>query len=234
MMVLVTGIYLTNQRNNIENIVKNLNFTKNWKLVQKWVSIGGVSHNKDVKKVTIKNLNEGMPKFIILNSVLKQEYLENYDFVIICDDDVILPEGFIDTYLSYVNLFDFSLAQPARTHNSFIDHHFVEKFDGLIARRTRFVEIGPVISIRKDAFNIILPFDEESYMGWGYDFVWPCLIENAGLKMGIIDAVAVEHSIRKPVRNYNYDDANNSMIKYLESKQHLTKDEAFVILESYA
>lgn len=232
-MILVLGIYLTKQRNNIDNIVENINSTKDWKVIQKWISIGGESANRKVKEVTIKNYQQSLPKFKILNSVIRGERLNDYDFLIVCDDDIILPESFVDNYLKYVLKYDFSLAQPARTHNSFIDHHFVEKFDGLIARRTRFVEIGPVISIRRDAFHLLLPFDESSYMGWGYDFVWPCIIEDAKLKMGIIDAVAVEHSIRKPVKNYNYSIANESMIEYLKLNPHLSKDEAFIIIESY-
>jgi GT2 family glycosyltransferase len=202
-------------------------------VVQKWVSIGKKSNNKKVREVTVESYKNNIAKFIILNSLLREENLENYDFLIICDDDVILPENFLDRYLEYVKRYDFSLAQPARTHNSFIDHHFVECLDGLVARRTRFVEIGPVLSIRKDAYDILLPFDETSYMGWGYDFVWPYFIEKAGLKMGIVDAVPVDHSIRKPVKNYEYSEANISMQKYLSKNPHLSKDEAFVILESY-
>jgi hypothetical protein len=96
------------------------------------------------------------------------------------------------------------------------------------------VEIGPVFSIRKDVFPLLLPFDENSSMGWGYDFVWPCLIEDGELRMGIIDAMPVEHSIRKPMQNYNYEDVNKIMKDYLSKTRHLDKNEAFRILESYA
>jgi len=180
------------------------------------------------------NVQDAQPKFILLNQLLSGEELENYDFIIFSDDDISLPEDFLQTYLDIVIKCDFAIAQPARTHNSYIDHPFVEQLDGLKARRTRFVEIGPVFSIRKDAFSLLLPFNEASSMGWGYDFVWPCLIEDRGLKMGIIDATPVEHTMRKPVQHYDYNNANEIMKDYLSKNRHLDKNEAFRILESFA
>ena len=231
--VLVTGIYLSGQKNNIENLVSHFHTSGNWKVVQKWIAIGENGHSREVKKVTVLNFQNGKPKFVLLNELFAKENLNNYKYVVICDDDILLPEQFIDDYLELVEKHDFALAQPSRTHNSYIDHPFVQQFSGLEARRTRFVEIGPLVSIRRDAFKVMLPFDESTFMGWGYDFVWPCLIEKAGLRMGIIDATPVDHSMRKPVKNYNYDIANQSMFDYLSHNPHLSKDEAFRILESY-
>ena len=91
----------------------------------------------------------------------------------------------------------------------------MEQVDGLAARKTRFVEIGPLFSIRKDLYNIILPFDEAVGMGWALDFVWPCVIEDVGLNMGIVDAFPVEHKMRAPVTNYRHDKAVEEMNAYL-------------------
>jgi hypothetical protein len=186
-----------------------------------------------VRKVTVLNLEKAVPKFSLLNRLLAKDNLEQYDFIIVSDDDITLPPDFLDAYLDIVMKHDLVLAQPARTHNSYIDHPFVERLDGIIARRTRFVEIGPVLSMQRDIFSSFLPFDESSQMGWGYDFVWPCLIEKMGLRMGIVDATPIEHSIRKPVKNYEYDDANSAQENYLFRNPHLSKQEAFRILESY-
>jgi hypothetical protein len=232
--VLVTGVYLSEQKNNIENLVGHFHASGSWEVIQKWIAIGENGHSREVKKFTVMNLHKSKPKYAVLNELLTGENLNNYQFVIICDDDILLPPRFIDDYLDLVVKYDFALAQPSRTHNSYIDHPFVQRFEGLKARRTCFVEIGPLISIRRDAFSFMLPFDESSFMGWGYDFVWPCLIEKAGLRMGIIDATPVDHSMRKPVKNYNYDTADRSMSEYLSRNRHLSKDEAFRILESYA
>ncbi len=231
--VLVTGVYLANQKNTIEHIVEVLNRSENYNVEQKWIALFGEPPSKKVESVTFMKQDKSEPKFVLLNKILSQVKLHQYDYILFCDDDIKLVDNFLDRYLELNEKYDFALAQPARTHNSFIDHPFVEQLDGITARRTRFVEIGPVFSVRKDAFPVLLPFDESSFMGWGYDFVWPCFIEKMGLRMGIIDAVPVEHSLRKPVMNYNYDEANKAMMNYLSKSPHLSKEEAFRILESY-
>lgn len=232
--VLILGIYLSDQINNIGHIVNRLSASCSWHVVQKWVAIGDNEQPLEVKNVTVMSLKDMMPKFVLLNKLLSQEEPDNYDFIIICDDDIFISHNFLESYLNLVIKYDFALAQPARTHNSYIDHHFVEQLDGLSARRTRFVEIGPLFSVRKDIFSAIFPFDESAYMGWGYDFVWPCIAEKMGFHMGIVDAIPVEHSLRRPVKNYNYDESNLSQERYLSRNQHIKPDEAFTVLESYA
>ena len=224
---------LENQENGIEDIVAELSQSKKYHVVQKWIALHGDAPSPEVDSVTIVKLENPLPKFILLNKILSAEKLYRYNYIILCDDDIHLGQDFLDNFLELQQRYDFALAQPARTHNSYIDHPFVEQFEGLKARRTRFIEIGPVVSIRKDAFPLLLPFDESSFMGWGYDFVWPYLIEKSGLRMGIIDATPIDHSMRKPVKNYDYDNANSSMQEYLSKNPHLTKAEAFRILESY-
>lgn len=231
--VLILGIYLSDQKNHIEHIITQFSAPCSWHVVQKWIAIGSSEQPEYVRNVTVMNPKDRLPKFVFLNKLLSKEDVNSYDYIIICDDDILLPQNFLESYLDLVIKHDLALAQPARTHKSYIDHHFVEQLDGLSARRTRFVEIGPLFSVRKDIFSVIFPFDESTYMGWGYDFVWPCVIEKMGLRMGIIDAVPVDHSLRKPVKNYNYDEAKHSMEKYLSQNQHVKLDEAFTVLESY-
>jgi hypothetical protein len=231
---LILGVYLSAQENNIEHIVKEFSSSRKWDVKQKWAAVGGVARTQAVNNATSFLLEEIMPKFIVLNRLLANEILGDYDFVLISDDDISLPDNFLDNYLDLVLRYGFALAQPARTHQSYIDHHFVAQMEGLVARRTRFVEIGPLISIRRDFFSILLPFDETSPMGWGYDFVWPCLVEERGLRMGIIDATPVEHSLRKPVAYYSYKDASGTMEAFLSGKDHLSRGEAYTIIESFA
>jgi hypothetical protein len=151
----------------------------------------------------------------------------------VCDDDISLPEGFVDRYLELVSSHGLALAQPARTHDSYIDNWITEQLDGLTARRTRFVEIGPLFSMRRDAVRLLTPFSEASPMGWGYDFVWPVLLEEAGLGMGIVDATPVVHNLRKPVTLYDRRDAAIAMQSFLADRRHLTPHEAFSIVEAY-
>jgi hypothetical protein len=213
--------------------MESLDSNTRWNVTQKWAALGGGDLEPGIQARTFMKEEKFLPKFTVLNRLLDSENLGAHEFVLVCDDDISFPPGFLDTYLDLVLRYDFSLAQPARTLNSYIDHYFVAQMEGIEARRTRFVEIGPFFSIRRDAYNHILPFDESSPMGWGYDFFWPCVIEESGLKMGIIDATPVEHRMRKPVENYNYDHTRRMMEEFLSDKKYLSLNEAFRIMESY-
>ena len=144
--VLVVGVYLATQPNNIEHIVDQLSLSRHWQVEQRWAAIGGEASSQKVRDVTRLVLEGGLPRFALLNRLLADEALEGYDFILVSDDDIVLPACFLDNYLDLVLKHDFALAQPARTRRSYISHHFTVQMPGLVARRTRFVEIGPFLS----------------------------------------------------------------------------------------
>lgn len=232
--VLVLGIYLADRKNLVRHIVQELGESRHYRVTQRWAALNGMPPAPHVEKVTVLALNQRVPKFALLNRLLHGIDPARYDFILLCDDDIQLPESFLDSLLDRQSKYDFALAQPARTHNSYTDHRIVEQVDGLDARRTRFVEIGPVVSLRRDAAAILLPFDEDCGMGWGLDFLWPVAIESAGLKMGIIDATPVAHALRPAAKSYGLDEALVHMQAYLEDKPHLTPQQAMVELERHA
>lgn len=233
--VLVAGVYLADKKNTIEHLVDRFSRPGNWRVVQKWAAIGRGKYSDRVGEATVLRLDQGLPKYAMINMLLVNEKLDAYDYVIVCDDDITLPPGFLDTFLDIQIKCDFALAQPARTHNSYIDHVIVERLDGLQARRTRFNEIGPLNSFRRDALKLLFPFDVSvSPMGWGYDFAWPLVLEQNGLRTGIIDAAPVDHSLRKPVAYYSHEKSRRQMEEYLAKTPHFPMEEAFTILESYA
>src|SRR5439155_8711017 len=125
----------------------------------------------------------------IINDLVSGENLAQYDYVLLCDDDVVLPHQFLDLFIPLQDDLDFAIAQPARTSNSYIDHPIVEQQRGVLARQTLFVEIGPVVSFHRSVFGLVFPFDLTSPMGWGYENVWSYQLAQRGLKMGILDAV---------------------------------------------
>jgi hypothetical protein len=230
--VLVVGIVLADVANLAGSIAQSLASSREWTVEQQWVAIGK-SPLRDASLQVLETLSSSEPKFVILNRLLGSTNLCDYDYVIITDDDIELPAFFLDRYLAWIGKYDFALAQPARTHDSYIDHRFVEQLDGITARQTRYVEIGPLFSMRADALPILTPFDVTAPMGWGYDFTWPLAMNAEKLKMGIVDAVPVSHKLRKPVVNYVHSDADGQMKKYLASRPHLKPEEAFYIVESY-
>ncbi len=232
--VLVVGIYLADKENLAPQITQEFALSSDWNVEQRWVSLGKNQPDSNMAPFTVQVTRKFSPKFLMLNQLLQKIDLYDFEYVIVSDDDIRLPAGFVDHYLAMVSRYDLDLAQPARTHDSYTDHCFVEQLDGIDARQTRFVEIGPLFSLHRKAFDYFLPFDEASPMGWGNDFVWPILAEKNGLRMGIVDAVPVAHNFRKPVSYYDHRASAKHMSKYLAERPHLSKKDAFFILESYA
>jgi hypothetical protein len=232
--VLAVGVYLADREHRAPAISGELARSERWTVDQRWAALGRAAPPAELAAVTVERVQRPTPKFVLVNRLLAACDLDRYTHLLVCDDDVTLPDCFVDRYLEEVERHDLALAQPARSHESWIDHPIVEQLDGLRARRTRFVEIGPVFSIARQAFHTLLPFDEASPMGWGYDFVWPVIVERAGLRMGIVDATPVAHDLRPPVAFYSEDAATAAMDRYLAEHPHLSRAEAFAILEAFA
>lgn len=129
---------------------------------------------------------------------------------------------------NFRSVFDFEPFGPTS-----LPSRFLIVLDGITARQTLFVEIGPLFSMRADALELLTPFDVTTPMGWGYDFTWALAMETVGLKLGIVDATPVMHRLRKPVANYAYVDADWQMKAYLAARPHFKKEEAFRIIESF-
>ena len=232
--VLVAGVYLADCENSAAAIAMKMRQSQKWQVEQKWIALGRAPIPEELEKVTVWRAEQPLPKFVLLNRLFLECALNRYAFVLICDDDIDLPAAFVDRYLDRVATYDLALAQPARTHDSYVGHTIVERLDGLDARRTRFVEIGPLFSMARKAYQYLLPFDESSPMGWGYDYVWPVVIQEMGFRMGIVDATPVAHRFRKPVTNYSFEEARAAMRALLARRPHLSKHEAFSILEAYS
>jgi hypothetical protein len=228
--VLCVGVYLADVENTARHVTDILSRSQNIDVELRWIALTTKNGKTDVPG-TVAVVRERTPKCVLINRLL--ENFETYDWVMLFDDDVEMAEGFADALIAMADYADFALLQPARTVDSYIDHPIVAQFPGLLARQTRFVEIGPVVCMRRDAARLLLPFSEENTMGWGLDLVWPHQIESAGLRMGIIDAVPVAHRIRAPVTGYNYDAANAEMQRILATNPHLKAVDAMQILQVF-
>jgi glycosyltransferase involved in cell wall biosynthesis len=230
--VLACGIYLANQQNTADHIISVFNESQGYAVSQRWVALFGHGATDRVAQVTVRSVAEKTPKFQLLNELLTAEHLAEYDYVLITDDDIVLPERFLDGFLDLQAELGFALAQPARTSNSYIDHPIVEQQRGVLARQTLFVEIGPLVCFHKSCYELVFPFDLTSPMGWGYENVWSRRLAERGLKMGIIDALPVDHSLRKPVANYSWAEADRQRKTFLASQKHYPLDQCFRVLEA--
>lgn len=143
------------------------------------------------------------------------------DWLVIADDDVELPRGFLDRAIELCERLNFALAQPAQTRFSNANWPLTKRRLLTVARHTEFVEIGPVTLIRADAMGKLLPFPKDLRYGWGLDFEWAKIMQDAGLRLGVLDSLAVVHASRKVASTYSWDAAQEEGRKYLSGVPHL-------------
>ncbi|HEX4963506.1 MAG TPA: hypothetical protein VF173_21940 [Thermoanaerobaculia bacterium] len=227
--VLVVGVYLADKPNNIDSIVSALAAATKYDVHQSWAALGA-GPSPRVRSVTRMTVLSSMPKFALINDLLARHRLDDYEYLILCDDDVELPERFLDRFLTLQEQLDFRLAQPARSSASHIDHPIVEQQLGVLARQTWFVESGPMVCAHRSVFDLLLPFPLESPMGWGYEGVWSLELARRGLKMGIVDAFPIEHRMRRPVTYYRWQEADEGRQRLLQARSHRPLDQCFRVL----
>jgi hypothetical protein len=230
--ILIAGVYMADRPNTAAHIAHELRASVQHDVIQRWAALAPGGNGRCDLPSTVLVVAERTPKFSILNR-LTEDACE-FDWVIFCDDDVEMAEGFLDRFIQLVETYDFALSQPARTIDSYTDHPIVQVMPGLAARRTRFVEIGPLIAVRRDAMPWLLPFPDDSGMGWGLDLVWPRKLEPLGLRLGIVDATPIAHRLRPPAAAYDGAEARRKMSWTLASHEYLPWDDAFTVLEAYA
>ena len=228
---LVLGIYLADKPNTAEHVASTFAGCHDFEIEQRWIALGGQPADGDLGTVTAMTVSEPTPKYALLNRLLAEEDLTGFDFVVSTDDDIFLPDSFADLFLGVQAGVGFDLAQPARTPNSYVDHPIVVQQRGAIARRTRFVEIGPLVSFGREIYDLVFPFDETSAMGWGFENVWAYRLRERDRSQGIIDAVPMDHSIRKPLEHYDWSDANADRERYLARHRHIPPRECVRVLE---
>jgi len=148
----------------------------------------------------------GRGKFENLGALLERHPPEQCDWLLLIDDDVALPRGFLDTFLFLAERFDLRLAQPAHRFRSHAAWAVTRRRAGSLVRETAFVEIGPVVALQRSTFARLLPFPALRY-GWGLDAHWSALARECGWRIGIVDATPVQHHMRPIAASYGREQA---------------------------
>ncbi|HEX8075316.1 MAG TPA: hypothetical protein VF545_10090 [Thermoleophilaceae bacterium] len=165
----------------------------------------------------------GGGKFENLNEVLAAAGGAEPDWALVVDDDVVLPPRFLDRFLGVCECLDLALAQPAQTLASFAAWPVTRRRPGLLARETRFVEIGPVTAFGREALAALTPFPPLRY-GWGLDLHWAALAADRGWRLGIVDALPVRHEHAAVAASYSSSDAIEEARRFLA--EHAFIDQA--------
>jgi GT2 family glycosyltransferase len=164
-------------------------------------------------------------KFQNLNHLLATHPAGDCDWLLVVDDDVVLPHHFLDRLLFLAERFDFQLVQPAHRARSHAAWRLTRRRTGVVARQTPFVEIGPVTAFARATFPVLLPFPNVR-MGWGLDMHWAALARERGWRCGVLDAVAIRHSVAPAGEAYSRAAAVAEARALLAERPHLTAAEA--------
>ncbi len=166
----------------------------------------------------------GRGKFENVNRLLAEHPPQGRDWLVIVDDDIELPRGFLDRFLFLCERFSLQLAQPAHRLNSHAAWPVTRRRGGSIARETGFVEIGPVTAFAQATFATLLPLPELR-MGWGLDAHWAALAREHGWRCGVIDAVAIRHRAAPAADSYSRAGAIAEAREFLAGRPYLSATE---------
>jgi hypothetical protein len=112
--------------------------------------------------------------------------------VVLWDDDVAFARGDLGQLLRAVDAAGFDLAQPSHGPGSHRAWPFTFSRALTLARRTGWIESGPVVVVGPGRRDEVLPLPDDFGMGWGIEVLWHDL-EREGCRLGIVDAVSIHH-----------------------------------------
>jgi GT2 family glycosyltransferase len=175
--------------------------------------------------VTMRTLAMGARgRFEHLNELLRDHPPAGHDWLLVVDDDVVLPRGFLDRFLLCAEDAGLRLAQPAHRLHSHAAWPVTRRRPGAAVRASRFVEIGPVTAFHAATHDVLLPFPPLA-MGWGLDAHWAALARAHGWSVGIVDATPVLHTT--PVGGgYDRSAAVAEAQAFLARRPYVTRAEA--------
>jgi GT2 family glycosyltransferase len=164
----------------------------------------------------------GAGKFQNLNALLGGEE-PDADWLLVCDDDVVLPAHFLDRFLTAVQRAGFKVAQPAHRLHSHTGWRVTRRKLGATARETTFVEAGPITAFHRDTFGVLVPFPDVK-MGWGLDLHWSALAAQHGWRIGVVDATPILH-LNPAAENYPRAEAIAEAEAFLDGRPYVRRQE---------
>jgi GT2 family glycosyltransferase len=163
-------------------------------------------------------------KFEHLHALLAEHPPAGHDWLLVIDDDVVLPRGFLDRFLHCAEDAGLALAQPAHRLHSHAAWPVTRRRRGGAVRESRFAEIGPLTAFAAETFETLLPFPALR-MGWGLDAHWSALAAERGWGVGIVDATPILHTT--PVGGgYERADAVAEAQRFLAGRPYVTREQA--------
>jgi hypothetical protein len=184
----------------------------------------GAAHPAIAADTALTEMSGG--KFENLNRLLAAAPpVAEHDWLIVSDDDVELAPRFLDRFVALAERLKLDVAQPAQTMRSHAAWRVTRRRPFSLARRTRYVEIGPVTVFSRRAALELTPFPELRF-GWGLDNHWGALAKQHGWSLGIVDSLPVRHESRKVASTYTHAEAIEEGRRFLAGKPYVRTDDA--------
>jgi GT2 family glycosyltransferase len=168
---------------------------------------------------------EARGKFENLNLMLADGGWRDADWLLLLDDDIELPRGFLDRFIFLCERFSFALAQPAHRLASHAAWRHTRRRALSVAREVAFVEIGPLTALSRAAADVLVPFPELR-MGWGLDAHWAVLAREHGWRCGVIDATPIRHLAAPVAAAYSHAQAVEEAREFLADRAYLPASQA--------
>jgi len=191
------------------------------------VALGALAEAASDLAESTRQVHMGGGRLANFNRLAEDANAAEADWVLLLDDDVVLNARFLDRLLALGERFGLHLVQPALSRSSHTAWPMVRRRPALL-RRTSFVEIGPALMIRREAFAQLSPFPEDG-MGWGVDLHWAAVAERNGWKLGVADAVPIRHDLRAPAVDYDREAARDAARRLLRVREHIGWREAVTV-----
>lgn len=119
------------------------------------------------------------------------DFVSKYEYIWFPDDDLQISSSDINSLFEIASSFNLDLCQPAAS--GYTSHPITSKVDDNVLRYTNFVEImAPMF--KKDALLKLYDTFDLNRSGWGYDFLWPCLLRYPKDKIAIVDSIEIVHT----------------------------------------
>lgn len=183
--VIVLGVYRRRNSRFVQNILAEIPETS---YVALW-SLDGVAAGLDQHTV---GCGPG-GRTQLLNRCLMSVNADVDLPIMVIDDDVSFRSGGVSEFLRRAIEGGFDVAQPAHWPRSRHSYPFLTVLPLSIARKTTFVEIGPVVWFSPGARTTLWPLAEETPMGWGIDLGWSSRSHEEEICLGVVDAAPIVH-----------------------------------------
>ncbi|HQT64667.1 MAG: hypothetical protein B7Z75_05155 [Acidocella sp. 20-57-95] len=173
---------------------------------------GAAANYSRVRSAEYSSLQTGVRKWQAIHSALHETSpFWDYERIFILDDDIRTSWRDINLFLEICRDFDLQLAQPSLTPHCYVNIPITRQVPGNYVRFTTYVEaMAPCFT--RDALRKCIATTAEGYYGFGFDHIWPRILNLPKNKIGIVDAVAINHT-RPLATNYSLDLAHAEEIE---------------------